>query len=260
MRVLFFGDLMGKPGRKLMAGELPFIRSEWGPFDFIIANCENSAGGFGITEKVMEELFANGADCLTSGNHIWDKKESVPLLDEEKRLLRPANYPPGCRGQGVYVLERRGKKMAVMNLQGRVYMQPIDCPFRVADGLLETLGVRAVFLDMHAETTSEKKAMGLYLDGRVSAVIGTHTHVQTADEQILPGGTAFVTDAGMTGGHGGVIGMAREGVLPRFLQGTPTKFEICSSGLRVNAVVVDIDDETGRAAKIQRINYSPKKS
>lgn len=254
MRILFIGDIMGKPGRKVFKDFLPGLVKNMGPFDFTLVNAENAAGGFGLTEKIMKEFFDLGVDCLTSGNHIWDKKEFIPVLMEEARVLRPANYPVSCPGTGIKILEKAGKTLAVISLQGRTFMPPIDCPFQVADRLLEGLASRAVFVDFHAEATSEKKALALYLDGRVSTVVGTHTHVQTADEGILPRGTAFITDVGMTGGHGGIIGVTKESVLSRFLTGMPTKFDICEQDVRINAVVVDVDDETGLALDIQRIH------
>lgn len=254
MKILFVGDIMGKPGRKVARKLLPEVSKSFGPLDFRIANAENAAGGFGMTEKVMGELFAMGFDCLTSGNHIWDKKEFLPVLDAEKRVLRPANYPPGCQGSGEAVFNVGGTPVAVVNLQGRVFMTPIDCPFRKADEIIERLSAPVVIVDFHAEATSEKKALGLYLDGRVSGVIGTHTHVQTADEQILPKGTAYITDVGMTGGQAGVIGMDTESVFYRFLTGTPAKFEVCSDGACIKALVVETDDATGKALSVKRIS------
>lgn len=254
MRILFIGDIMGRPGRKVFKEALPGLTKELGPFDFVLVNAENAAGGFGLTEKIMKEFFGLGVDCLTSGNHIWDKKEFIPVLMEEDRILRPANYPAPCPGTGVKTLEKGGRTLTVISLQGRTFMPPIDCPFQVADRLLEDTTSRAVFVDFHAEATSEKKAIAVYLDGRVSVVVGTHTHVQTADEGILPRGTAFITDVGMTGGHGGVIGVSKESVLPRFLTGMPTRFDISEEDIRLNAIVADVDDETGLALDIRRIN------
>lgn len=254
MKILFIGDIMGKPGRKVLKNLLPEIKHEYGPFDFKIANAENAAGGFGLTEKVMEELFDMGLDCLTSGNHIWDKKEFLPVLDGEKRILRPANYPDGCQGIGNTVFSVKGIEVAVVNLQGRVFMTPIDCPFKKADEILEKLETPVVIVDFHAEATSEKKALGLYLDGRVSCVIGTHTHVQTADEQILPGGTAYITDAGMTGGQAGVIGMDKKSVFHRFLTGTPSKFEVCNDNIEVQGLVIEIDPNSGKSLSVSRVS------
>ncbi len=254
MKVLFVGDIVGNPGRKALSGLLPRARAEWGPFDLIIANVENAAGGFGLTEKVMEELFRQGLDAMTSGNHIWDNREAFALLDAEKRLVRPANYPPSTRGNGSMVIEKKGVKLGILNLQGRVFMQPIDCPFRRADEELLRMEGLPVLVDVHAEATSEKRAMALYLDGRVSAVLGTHTHVQTADETILSGGTAYISDVGMTGGHGGVIGMEKNAIINRFLTGMPTKFEVCKTDLKMDAVVVEIDGSTGRSLSIDRLS------
>ena len=249
---------MGSPGRKAVAAVLPLLRERCGGFDFVIANCENAAAGKGITRKIADELFGLGIDGMTSGNHIWDKNAFYPILNEETRVLRPANYPPECPGTGVTVLRRGGKKLGVVNLQGRVFMPPIDCPFRCADALLEELRAKEgdalpVLVDFHAEATSEKKALALYLDGRVSAVLGTHTHVQTADEQILPRGTAFLSDVGMTGGHGGVIGVKAETVLPRYLTGLPSRFEVCEDSPCLNAAVLELDETTGMAVGIARV-------
>lgn len=255
MRVLFIGDIMGSPGRDAAARTLPVLREKYGTFDFVIANGENSAAGFGLTEKVMNELFSLGIDVLTNGNHVWDKKDIIPFLDSEPRLLRPANHPPETPGRGMGVYSKNGKKIVVIALQGRALMPlQLDCPFRKAADLVEQLDVNAIFVDFHAETTSEKRSLGLWLDGKVSAFVGTHTHVQTADEEILPGGTAFITDVGMTGGHGGAIGMTLGSVLPKFLCGIPSKFEVSKEDVRFQAVIVDIDDETGRATDITRVN------
>mgnify|MGYP001500482050 CR=1 FL=1 len=255
MRVLFIGDIMGRPGRNAVAKALPLVRAEFAPLDFIIANAENSAAGFGLTERVMNELFSMGIDILTNGNHVWDKKEFVHFLDCEPRILRPANHPEGTPGKGFHVYEKGGCRLAVMCLQGRTFMPPLDCPFRTAEKLICGAEVpTAIFIDFHAEASSEKRALACWLDGRVSAVVGTHTHVQTADEEVLPGGTAFISDAGMTGGHAGVIGMTLESVLPKFLYGVPSKFEVCDDDVKFQAVVVDIDAETGKGMDIHRLN------
>jgi metallophosphoesterase (TIGR00282 family) len=270
VKILFVGDVVGSPGRSVLAGALPFLCAQrkapglegFGEgFDFVVVNCENAAAGKGMTGKIMEELFALGVHGMTSGNHIWDKNVFYPVLIDETRVIRPANYPAECPGTGYTVLERNGKKLGLLNLQGRVFMPPIDCPFRAADAALgelkelkENEGNVPLLVDFHAEATSEKKALAVYLDGRVSAVVGTHTHVQTADEQILPGGTAYISDVGMTGGHGGIIGVKTETVMPRYLTGMPAKFEVCDTDIRINAVVIDIDDESGRAVGIVRIN------
>ncbi len=253
MKVLFIGDIMGKPGRSITAGLLPFVRNEYGPYDFIIANCENAAGGRGMTEKIMSELFSMGIDVLTSGNHIWDKKDFIPVLDSEAHILRPANYPPMCPGTGYTVFEKNGKKIMIINLQGRVFMPMIDCPFRKADEILQDSELLPVLVDFHAEATSEKRALGFYLDGRVSCFLGTHTHVQTADEEILPSGTAYLTDAGMTGAHLSSIGMEIQPVLEKFVTGLPARFEVAKEGLKMNAVSIEIDDETCKAVNIERL-------
>ncbi len=255
MRILFVGDIVGKPGRKVFSSVLPGARQSDGPFDFVVVNAENAAGGFGLTAKIMLELFDIGADILTSGNHIWDNRDGLPLLDEENRLLRPANYPPEARGRGMATFEKKGLKLAVLNLQGRIFMQALDCPFRRADEELTSLEAGIpVLVDVHAEATSEKRALALYLDGRVSAVVGTHTHVQTADEGILEGGTAFISDVGMTGGHGGIIGMESESIISRFLTGMPSKFVVCGKDSRMDAVVIDIDEKTGKSISIKRLS------
>ena len=254
MRVLFVGDIFGRPGRRALERHLPELRKSDGPFDFTIVNCENAAAGFGLTERLMNEIFALGVDVMTSGNHIWDKKEFVPVLDREPRILRPANYPPAAPGRGHAVFEKNGHRLGVVNVQGRAFMPPIDCPFRGMEHILEEMQTISIFVDFHAEATAEKIALARYLDGRVSAIAGTHTHVQTADAALLPGGTAYITDVGMTGGHGGVIGMRYDSVLPKFIAGIPSKFEVDETAVRFQAVIVDIDDETGRALDIRRID------
>jgi metallophosphoesterase (TIGR00282 family) len=257
MRVLFIGDIDGRPGREAVARALPLLREQYGGFDFVVANGENAAGGFGLTEKVMNELFEAGVDVLTNGNHVWDKKDFVPLLDAEPRVLRPANHPDGTPGRGFAVYESEGgERLGVLCLQGRVFMPPLECPFRTAEKIVAETDVKSILIDIHGEATSEKRALGCWLDGKVSAVVGTHTHVQTADEEVLPGGTAYITDAGMTGGHAGVIGVTLASVMPKFLYSTPSRFEICDQDVRVNAVVVEIDGETGRALDIRRVNMA----
>ncbi|MDR1516071.1 MAG: TIGR00282 family metallophosphoesterase [Synergistaceae bacterium] len=256
MRVLFIGDVFGKPGRRAFAGKLPALRSSEGPFDFVVINCENAAAGFGMTKSLMEELFAAGADVMTSGNHIWDKKEFVQVLDEEQRVLRPVNYPAGTPGRGFGLFTKNGLTLGVVNVQGRAFMPPIDCPFMATENALNELGATAVLVDFHAEATAEKVAMARYFDGKVSALVGTHTHIQTADNAVLSGGTAFITDVGMTGSHSGVIGMKYSSVIPKFLLGIPCRFEVEESMPRIQGVVIDIDDETGRALDIRRVNMS----
>lgn len=254
MRILFIGDIFGKPGRTMLAKKLPELRVNEGPIDFVIINCENSAAGFGLTERLMDELFALGVDVMTSGNHIWDKKEFVPVLDREPRVLRPANYPPGTPGKGCVTIEKNGLRLSVINLQGRAFMPPIDCPFRVADELISAAGSTVILVDFHAEATAEKMALARYIDGRVSALVGTHTHVQTADNVLLPQGTAYITDVGMTGGHGGVIGIQYASARSKFLMGLPTRFEVEETDPRLQGVVIDVDDETGRALDIRRLD------
>ena len=224
--------------------------------DLTIANGENAASGFGITPRLAEGIFASGVEVITGGNHSWDRREILDYIPGEPRLLRPANFPEGAPGRGLYLgTTRSGIAYAVLNLMGRVFMTPIDCPFRTADRELERVPQRTkvIFVDMHAEATSEKQAMGWYLDGRVSAVVGTHTHVATADEHVLPNGTAFITDAGMTGPHESVIGMDRAAMTKRFLDGLPARFEVAAGDVQLNGVVIDVDEATGRSREISRI-------
>lgn len=250
MRVLFVGDIVGSPGRQIVRDRLADIVAQRG-IDLVIANGENSASGFGITPRLAEELLKTGIDVLTGGNHSWDRKEILEYMPHEPRLLRPANFPDGSPGSGRYVATaRNGVKYAVLNLQGRVFLTPIDDPFKKADELLKGLPDDAAFVlvDVHAETTSEKIAMGWYLDGRVTAVVGTHTHVPTADERVFPQGTAYITDVGMTGPHGGVIGMDREGIIKKFLDGLPARFDVASGDVQMNCVLVETDDVGPRNA------------
>lgn len=255
MNLLFVGDIFASSGRRFVAESLPaIIASE--DIHLTVANAENAAGGFGLTPTVAEELFAMGLDVLTSGNHIWDKKEVLGYLDRQPRLLRPANYPPGLPGRGVYVGRARdGSEVAVINLQGRTHMPAIDCPFRKADEILASLGpaVKIRVVDFHAELTSEKMTMGWYLDGRVSAVIGTHTHVATADLRILPGGTAYQTDAGMTGPYDSVIGIDKEIVLRRFLSSTPVRMEPARGKVELHGLIVQADNASGKAVAVRRV-------
>ena len=258
MNILFIGDIVGRPGRDLVHKGLPALVEHY-DIDLTIANAENSAAGFGITRDIGETLLEWGVEVMTSGNHIWDKKEALDYIATEPRLLRPANYPAGVPGRGSYVAQTRdGRSVGVINVMGRVFMTPIDDPFAVVLREIEAIRhrVKVIFVDMHAEATSEKISMGWYLDGKVTAVVGTHTHVQTADERILPNGTAYLTDAGMTGPHDSIIGMEREPSLARFLTGLPSKFEPATGNPRLNGVVLEADDKTGRATKITRINYS----
>ena len=252
MKLLMIGDVMGKPGRQAVAGLLPALKDELG-VDFVIVNGENTAAGRGITEKTANELFEAGADVITSGNHIWDQREIVPVLDEEIAILRPANYPPLAPGRGMM----KHKGVTVLNLQGRTFMLAIDCPFRAADAALDEIPEGdTVIVDMHAEATSEKVAMGRYLDGRVTAVVGTHTHVPTADAQILPNGTAYVTDVGMVGAKESIIGVEIDSVIGRFLTGVPSRLPVAekSKVVQFNAVLIETDDSTGRANSITRID------
>src|SRR3990167_8705857 len=251
MKILFIGDICGEPGRRAVAVLLPGLREKFGP-DLVIANAENVAGGKGITEDTGKALFKSGIDLLTSGNHHWDKKGIEDYMAKEPRLIRHANYPSverfPCPGKGfIVVTAKDGTKVGVLNLQGRVFMPPIDCPFRTADEILSELrnDTNVIVVDMHAEATSEKRAMGFYLDGRVSGVIGTHTHVQTADEQIMPHGTAYITDVGMTGPINSGIGVEFKQVLQRFITMRPIKYDIAKEEGRMNGVVIEIDPKSG---------------
>jgi 2',3'-cyclic-nucleotide 2'-phosphodiesterase len=255
MILLFVGDIVGKPGRQALRRLLPRLVDHH-HVDYTVVNVENAAGGFGVTHDIMAELAELPIDCYTSGNHIWDKKESLELLDDLPRLLRPANYPDGNPGRGLHVGETAaGVAVATLNLEGQVFMRGLESPFRVAERLLATLDprVKVVLVDFHAEATSEKQALGLHLDGKVSAVLGTHTHVPTADERVLPGGTAFITDVGMTGPYEGVIGFRADKVLHRFLFQTPAPLEVAKRDVRLAGVLLDIDEATGRARGIERL-------
>ena len=257
MKVLMIGDVVAKPGRIAVLERIQDLREQH-QIDFAIMNAENLAGGFSVTPPLCEQLFANGIDVMTSGNHIFDKKEAIDYIRKQPRLLRPANYPPKTPGSGYWVGEVNGTKLAVMNVMGRVFMPPSDDPFRIIDGVIESLPEEAKVrvVDIHAEATSEKVAMGWHLDGRVSAVCGTHTHVQTADERILPGGTAYLTDIGMTGSYSGVIGMDKADVIARFTSATARRAEHSTGQVRICAAVLDIDESTGRARNIERLNLS----
>ena len=252
--LLFIGDIFASPGRSIVAQNLRKIVAEE-KIDLAIANAENSAGGFGITPQLADDLFGYGLDVLTTGNHVWAKREIYDYFARQPRLLRPANYPADNPGAGVVVVEaRNGVQCAVMNLQGRVYMPQTDCPFRMADKLLGDLpaDVKVKFVDFHAEVTSEKMAMGWYLDGRVSAMIGTHTHIPTADTRILPGGTAYQTDVGMTGPYRSVIGVDKDIILEKFLTQMPAKMEAARHGAELHSVIVEVDESTGRAVSARR--------
>lgn len=255
MKILFIGDIVGRPGRHMVRDTLPRLVDQH-EIDLVIANGENAAAGFGLTVDVVAELFGMGIDVMTTGNHVWDKRDGLVCLDQEPALLRPANYPLGAPGHGSGVFRTAGEvPVAVVNLEGRVFMGELDCPFRKADQILEELGAaqKIVIVDFHAEATSEKGALAAYLDGRVSAIIGTHTHVQTADERVLPGGTAFITDAGMTGARDSVIGIRKELSIQRFMTQMPVRYEIAKKDPMLCAVVVDIDETTGMARKIERV-------
>ena len=256
MRILFIGDIVGAPGRQAVAGLLPRLREQHG-IDFIIANGENSAGGSGITPQTAAEIFAAGVDVITSGDHLWDQKEVVELLRHEPRFLRPLNYPPGTAGQGSVVIQKGSlPPVAVLNLQGRTFMPVLENPFHLGRAEVERLRqqTRIIFVDIHAEATSEKIALARMLDGQVSAVIGTHTHVQTADEQIFPGGTAYLTDAGFTGPHESVLGREIEPIIRRFLTNLPQRFDVAKGRVALQGAVVEIDAATGQALSIRRLS------
>jgi metallophosphoesterase (TIGR00282 family) len=257
MRILLVGDVNGRPGRRALRTLLPALVAETG-VDLVVANVENAADGFGITPDLADQIRASGVQCMTSGNHIWDKPEIAPYLASSPDLLRPANYPEAAPGRGVWVGEAGGHPVAVVNLMGRVYMPPCDDPFRAADRALDAVGDRArvIVVDMHGEATSEKQAIAAYLDGRVTAVVGTHTHVQTADERILPGGTAYLSDLGMTGPYDSVIGIEKTLALRKFLTGLPVRFTVAQGDARLCGAVVEADDESGRALHIERLQRS----
>jgi len=255
LKILFIGDVVGKAGRILLQKSLGRLidRHE---VDLTVVNGENAAGGFGLTVDVAQDLYSYGADVITSGNHIWDKREIYPYLDRQEKLLRPANYPPNLPGRGYGVFATPADiKVAVINLEGRIFMNPLDCPFRLADDILEEIKgqARIVLVDFHAEATSEKAALANYLDGRVSAVVGTHTHVQTADERVLPGGTGFLTDAGMTGSQDAVIGIRKELAMEKFLTQLPVRFEVAKKDPVLCGVLFDVCEDTGKARSVQRI-------
>jgi metallophosphoesterase (TIGR00282 family) len=256
MKLLFLGDIVGRPGRDLVRRHVRALAAHHDA-DLVIANGENAAGGAGITRENMYEILGAGVDVITTGNHVWDKRETLEFIGNEPRLLRPANYPAGTPGFGSVVVEAsNGVKVGVINVMGRVFLHAIDDPFRAAERELArvtALGAQVIFVDVHAETTSEKIALSYYLDGKVAAVIGTHTHVQTADERILAGGTACLTDVGMTGPHDGVIGMDKTAIVARFVSGLPGRFETASGDPRLHAVLITVDATTGRATAIARI-------
>lgn len=255
MKILFIGDIVGSPGREAVKELLPQLQKEYS-LDFVIANAENAAGGSGITPKVAQELFDMNIDVLTSGDHIWKKREIFEIIDKEERILRPLNFPSGAPGRGYCVFKsKEGNKIGVVSLQGRVFLEALECPFKAARQAQEALSQEAkvIIVDIHAEATSEKVALGWYLDGKVSAVLGTHTHIQTADERILPGGSAYITDVGMTGPQDSVIGRRIEDVLQRFITAVPVRFEVASGNIWLQGAVLDIDEQTGKARSIVRI-------
>jgi len=263
MRIIFVGDIVGGPGRKAIRKQLQKLRETRSP-SLVIANGENAAGGFGITAQVAEEIFGAGVDLITTGNHVWDKREAMEFIAKEDRLLRPLNYPPGVPGHGSITVSAGGAKVGVVNLMGRVFMADLDCPFRAAREeaarLKKEEGARLVIIDFHAEATSEKIALGRYMDGLVTAILGTHTHVQTSDEKLLAGGTAYITDVGMTGPYDSVIGVSADKAIERFLYQMPTRFDTASGPAQFQAVVVDADPDTGLATGIERINVVPEES
>ncbi|WP_406678489.1 TIGR00282 family metallophosphoesterase [Moorella sp. ACPs] len=260
MRVLMIGDVVGRPGRKAIRELLPPLLQEYRP-DLVVANGENAAGGNGITPAVAADLFAAGIDILTMGNHVWDKREAAALLEEDERIVRPANYPPGTPGRGYTLVKvKEDLQVGIINLSGRVFLSSLECPFRLGRCLAEEIGAttKIILVDFHAEATSEKVALGWYLDGLVSAVIGTHTHIQTADARVLPQGTAYITDVGMTGPRDSVLGVKTELVVTKFLTQLPVRFEVAGGTIQLEAVLVDIDPRTGRAEAIQRLqHYGP---
>ena len=256
MKILFIGDIVGKPGRRAVYDLLPEIVGRH-DVDLTVANCENAAGGFGITRDVVEELYQSNIHVLTSGNHVWDKKEAEEFIGDYESLLRPANYPPGAPGRGSVLMPvASGKRVGVINLMGRIFMRPLDCPFRAVEAEIAKLrgGTNIIIVDMHAEATSEKQAMGWFLDGRVSAVMGSHTHVQTADERILSSGTAYISDVGMTGPFDSVIGVQKESVVRGFLTGMLGRFDVAKRDIWLQGVLIDVDETTGKALKIERIS------
>ena len=254
LKVIFIGDVCGSAGRNCIQRILPRLKRKLA-VDLVVANGENAAGGLGLTAKLAEEMFVNGVDVITTGNHVWRQNDLMPLLDDEPHLLRPHNYPPGLPGHGYVITRAAGVKIAVVNLEGRVFMSNLDCPFRAMDELLAgpLAGVDVILVDFHAEATSEKQAFGWYVDGRVSAVVGTHTHVATADEKVLPEGTAYITDLGLTGAHASVIGMRTEIAIARFLTQRPARFQPASGDVRLQGALVTIDEATGQATAIERI-------
>lgn len=259
MRIMLTGDVVGRPGRRAFREYTPRLRREKG-IDVVIVNGENAARGKGLTHNALDELYSGGADIVTSGNHIWDKKDVLEFIDTEPFLIRPANYPEGAPGKGFCIYPFKAKNIGVLNLSGRTFMPPMDCPFQKVDGLLRKLAPECdiLLLDFHAEATSEKVAMGWYLDGRVNAVVGTHTHVQTADERLLPHGTAYLTDLGMVGPWNSVLGVEVDKIIYKFTAGMPVRFEPAEGSCVYSAAIVDIDDKTNRTAGIERVFFTEK--
>ena len=255
MKIIIIGDVVGRPGRKILCSSLKKLKDKY-EAEFVVANAENAAEGAGVVPRVGDELLNAGVDVMTSGNHIYDKKEVIQYIENQPRLIRPANYSPDAPGRGMWLgSTASGTLVAVINIQGRIFMPPTDCPFRTADRLVAEIGNRAsvIIVDHHAEATSEKQALGRYLDGRVSVVVGTHTHVQTADEQILPGGTAYITDLGMTGPYDGIIGVESQVVITRFVRGFSNRYETATGEGELRGVVVEVDERTGKSVSIERL-------
>ncbi|MCA1030147.1 TIGR00282 family metallophosphoesterase [Bacillus timonensis] len=254
MKILFIGDVVGSPGRDMVSEYLPKIKSKFHPHITII-NGENAAGGKGITEKIYRNFLSSGAQAVTLGNHTWDNREIFEFIDSAKYLVRPGNYPDDTPGKGIVYCNYNGLEVAIINIQGRTFLPSIDCPFNKVDELIMEAKKKTsiIFVDFHAEATSEKQAMGWYLDGRVTAVVGTHTHVQTADNRILPNGTAYITDVGMTGPYDGILGVERSAVIKRFKTSLPVRFEVTSGRTQLNAVLIDVNDKTGKAEAIKRV-------
>lgn len=254
MRILFVGDVVGSSGRQMIQEYVPKLKKKYSPTVTII-NGENAAGGRGITEKIYRSFLEAGAQAVTLGNHAWDNREIFEFIDNAKYLVRPANFPEGTPGKGLIFLNCNGTEVAIINLQGRTFLPPLDCPFKKVDDLIAQAKKRTsiIFIDFHAEATSEKQALGWYIDGRATAVVGTHTHVQTADNRILPNGTAYITDVGMTGPYDGILGMERGAVLKKFLTALPVRFEVAEGRTQLSAVLIDVNPSTGKASRIERI-------
>lgn len=257
MNILLIGDIVGKPGRAVLRALLSRLQKE-NDIEFTIANAENAAGGRGLTQDVKDEILGLGIDVLTMGNHVWDNKNIFSFIDDEPRLIRPANYPGDCPGQGYHIYNAGfNKKIAVINLSGRIYLPPLDCPFQIANDILEKLPktVDYTIVDFHAEATSEKLALGYYLDGKVTAVLGTHTHIQTADERIMPKGTGYITDLGMTGPVHSILGMEIEPIIDKFLSGRPTRFDVAKGQAQIQGVILQLDDDSSKLLEIKRYSY-----